>query len=255
MINIIEANRINKKVEIDKGHDLHLLKDVSLVIGRGEFVSIMGPSGSGKSTLLYNLSGMDRISSGSVKFKGDELSSLKEDELARKRLKNMGFIFQDIHLLKNLSIIDNVMFPVLVSKNEGKVKVYQKAKKLLEMTAIDKLANNQITQASGGQLQRVGICRALINNPDIIFGDEPTGALDSSATEEIMSILADINNAGTTVMLVTHNVKVAAKTERVLFMKDGHLVAEKKMGKYDPYQLNSKEREESIMKWMVENGF
>ena len=147
------------------------------------------------------------------------------------------------------------MFPALVSKGAVKNKVLQKAKKLLEMTGIEKIADNQITQASGGQLQRVGICRALINNPDIIFGDEPTGALDSKATEEIMSILADINNTGTTVMLVTHDVKVAAKTERVLFMVDGNLVAEKKMKKYDPQQDDSKEREESIMKWMVENGF
>ena len=241
-------------MELDKGHELHILKDVNL-IEKGEFVSVMGPSGSGKSTLLYNLSGMDRISSGSVKFKGNEISSLKEEDLAKIRLKNMGFIFQDINLLKNLSVIDNVMFPALVSKGADKNRVFQKAKKLLEMTGIDKIADNQITQASGGQLQRVGICRALINNPDIIFGDEPTGALDSKATEEIMSILADINDAGTTVMLVTHDVKVAAKTERVLFMVDGHLVAEKKMKKYDPKQENSREREENIMKWMVENGF
>ena len=111
----------------------------------------------------------------------------------------MGFIFQDINLLKNLSVIDNMMFPALVSKDADKNGVNQKAKKLLEMTGIEKIADNNITQASGGQLQRVGICRALINNPEIIFGDEPTGALDSKSTEEIMSILAGINNKGTTV--------------------------------------------------------
>ena len=148
----------------------------------------------------------------------------------------MGFIFQDINLLKNLSLIDNVMFPALVSKDADKNAVNQKAKKLLEMTGIEKLADNNITQGSGGQLQRVGICRALINDPDIIFGDEPTGALDSKSTEEIMSILAEINKKGTTVMLVTHDVKVAAKTERVLFMVDGNIVAQKKMRKYDAQQ-------------------
>ncbi|KGR73538.1 ABC transporter ATP-binding protein [Ureibacillus manganicus] len=255
MTNIIEASNINKKVELDKGHELHILKDVNLVIKKGEFVSVMGPSGSGKSTLLYNLSGMDRVSSGSVVFQGHELGSLKEDELAKIRLKYMGFIFQDINLLKNLSVIDNVMFPALVSKGVVKNKVLQKARKLLQMTGIDKLENHQITQASGGQLQRVGICRALINNPDIIFGDEPTGALDSKSTEDILSILGEISSTGTTVMLVTHDVKVAAKTERVLFMKDGNLVAEKKMKKFDHLQDDSKEREESIMKWMVKNGF
>jgi len=255
MSNIIEVRSMNKKVELGKDNELHILKDVNLEIEEGEFVSVMGPSGSGKSTLMYNVSGMDRISTGSVKFKGREIGNLKEEELAKIRLNHMGFIFQDINLLKNLSLIDNVMFPALVSKDADKNVVYQKAEKLLKMTGIEKLADNNITQASGGQLQRVGICRALINDPDIIFGDEPTGALDSKATEEIMSILAEINTKGTTVMLVTHDAKVAAKTERVLFMVDGNLVAQKKMSKYDAQHDDIKNREESIMKWLVENGF
>lgn len=255
MSNIIEARSMNKKVELGKDNELHILKDVNLAIEKGEFLSVMGPSGSGKSTLLYNVSGMDRITSGSVKFKGREIGSLKEEELAKIRLNHMGFIFQDINLLKNLSVIDNVMFPALVSKDADKHAVNQKAKKLLKMTGIAKLADHTITQASGGQLQRVGICRALINNPDIIFGDEPTGSLNSKSTEEIMSILAEINIKGTTVMLVTHDAKVAAKTERVLFMVDGAIVAQKKMRKNDLQLDDSKEREESIMKWLVENGF
>ena len=255
MSNILEAISMNKKVQLGKDNELHILKDVNLEIKEGEFVSIMGPSGSGKSTLLYNISGMDRITSGSVKFKGREIGSLKEEELAKIRLEKMGFIFQDINLLKNLSVIDNIMFPALVSKDADKNAVNQKAKKLLEMTGIEKLADHNITQGSGGQLQRVAICRALINNPEIIFGDEPTGALDSKSTEEIMSILAGINKKGTTVMLVTHDAKLAAKTERVLFMVDGNLVAQKKMSKYDAQHDDIKKREESIMKWLVENGF
>jgi len=255
MSNIIEARNINKKVELCKDNELHILKDVNLEIEKGEFLSVMGPSGSGKSTLLYNVSGMDRITSGSVKFKGSEIGGLKEEELAKLRLDNMGFIFQSINLLKNLSVIDNVMFPALVSKDADKNAVNEKAKKLLEMTGIDKLADNNITQASGGQLQRAGICRALINDPDILFGDEPTGALDSKASAEVMSILGEINKKGTTIMLVTHDAKVAAKTERILFMVDGKIVAEKKMGKYDGEQDDVKEREASVMKWLVENGF
>lgn len=252
---ILEARGMNKKVELGNNHELHILKNVSLEIEEGEFVSVMGPSGSGKSTLLYNISGMDKITSGSVKFKGREIASLKEEELAQIRLNNMGFIFQDINLLKNLSLIDNVMFPALVSKEADQDAVHQKAKKLLAMTGIEKLANHHITQASGGQLQRVAICRALMNEPDIIFGDEPTGALDSKSTAEIMSILAEINKQGKTVMLVTHDAKVAAKTERVLFMVDGKLVAQKKMSKYDALHDDTKKREESIMKWLVEHGF
>lgn len=255
MSNILEARKMNKKVELGKDNELHILKDVDLTIEKGEFVSVMGPSGSGKSTLLYNVSSMDRITSGSVKFKGREIVGLKEEELAKIRLNNMGFIFQDINLLKNLSVIDNVMFPALVSKNADKNAVNLKAKKLLKMTGIEKLADNNITQASGGQLQRAGICRALINDPDIIFGDEPTGALDSKSATDIISILADINKKGTTVMLVTHDVKVAAKSERILYMLDGNIVAQKRMLKYDAKHDDIKDREESIMKWLVQNGF
>jgi len=254
MSNILEARSMNKKVELGKNNELHILKDVNLAIEKGEFVSVMGPSGSGKSTLLYNVSSMDRLTSGSVKFKGREIVGLKEEELAKIRLDNMGFIFQDINLLKNLSVIDNVMFPALVSKDADKNAVNLKAKKLLEMTGIEKLADNNITQASGGQLQRAGICRSLINDPDIIFGDEPTGALDSKSAAEIMSILAEINKKGTSVMLVTHDVKVAAKTERILYMVDGNIVAQKIMRKYDAQHDDIKKREESIMKWLVENG-
>jgi putative ABC transport system ATP-binding protein len=252
MNNIIETRNLNKKVVLGKNNELHILKDVNLDIEEGEFVSVMGPSGSGKSTLLYNVSGMDRLTSGSVKIKKVEISGLKEEELAKLRLDSMGFIFQDINLLKNLSVIDNVMFPALVSKDVDKIKVNQKAKQLMEITGIEKLADNNITQASGGQLQRAGICRALINDPDIIFGDEPTGALDSKSAAEIMSILGEINKKGTTVMLVTHDIKIAAKTERVLYMLDGNIVAQKKMNKYDDQHKDIKEREESIMKWLVE---
>lgn len=254
MNNILEARGLNKKVVLGKDNELHILKNIDLDIVSGEFVSVMGPSGSGKSTLLYNISGMDRLTSGSVKLNNVEIGGLKEEKLADIRLSNMGFIFQDINLLKNLSLLDNVMFPALLAKNTDKSGISQKAMKLMEITGIEKLANNHITQASGGQLQRAGICRALINDPDIIFGDEPTGALDSKSASEILSILADINKKGTTVMLVTHDVKVAAKSERILYMLDGNIVAQKKMCKYDEKQHDIKEREESVMKWLVENG-
>lgn len=254
MRNILEVRSVNRKVQLSKDNKLHILKNVNLEIEEGEFLSVMGPSGSGKSTLLYSVSGMDKITSGSVKFKGHEIGGLKEEEISKIRLKNMGFIFQDINLLKDLSVIDNIMFPAIVSKESNKTAVNKKAKKLMEMTGIEKLADNNITQASGGQLQRAGICRALINNPNIIFGDEPTGALDSKSATEIMKILGEINKQGTTIMLVTHDVKVAAKTERILYMVDGNIVAQKKMSKYNEYNDNIKSREESLMKWLVEIG-
>lgn len=255
MKNMIEAKNLSKEVLLSKDNRLQILKDVNFSIEEGEFISVMGPSGSGKSTLLYNVSGMDRVTSGTIHFDGEEITKLDEEALAKIRLGKMGFIFQDINLLKNLSIIDNIVFPALMSKREDSEKIYQRARKLMQMTGIEAIADNNITQASGGQLQRVGICRSLINTPSIIFGDEPTGALNSKSTVEIMSILADINRDGTTIMLVTHDSKVAARTERVLFMIDGKIVAEKRMGKYDEKCENIKDREETIMKWLVQNGF
>lgn len=254
MSSILVVKNLNKKVELTKNNVLHILKNVNIEIEKGEFVSIMGPSGSGKSTLLYNISGMDKITSGSVIFKGHEIGNLGEEDLAKIRLNDMGFIFQDINLLKNLSILDNVIFPAFALNAVDKNIIKKKAEKLLEMTGISSLADNNIIQASGGQLQRVGICRALINDPDIIFGDEPTGALDSKSATEIMSILSDINKSGTTILLVTHDAKVAAQTERVLFMVDGNIVEQKRMNKYDEKQNDLKQRTEYVMKWLIHNG-
>ena len=250
---LLESKKLNKKFIMGKKNENHVLKDVDLQIEKGEFISVMGPSGSGKSTLMYNISGMDRMSSGSVVFNSMELSVLPEKELSALRLKNMGFIFQHIHLLKNLSIFDNIVISAYLNRESSRSMINKKAQKLMEKTGISELADNDITQASGGQLQRVGICRALINSPDIIFGDEPTGALNSKAAGEIMELLSDINQEGTTVMLVTHDVKVAAKTGRVLFMLDGRIVGEKQMGKYRKTD-DLKAREESLTGWLMEMG-
>lgn len=165
-----------------------------------------------------------------------------------------GFIFQQIHLLKNLSIFDNVIFSAYLANHTSRNVINKRALELMQRAGITDLANNDITQASGGQLQRVAICRALINHPDIVFGDEPTGALNSKAACEIMGMLADINQSGTTILLVTHDVKVAAKTERVLFMLDGTLVAEQRLGKYCKENDEIKEREENLSRWLLQMG-
>lgn len=246
METILEARGINKNVLVGE-NEFPILKCADLEMKEGEFVAVMGPSGSGKSTLLYNISGMDKISSGSVRFRGREFSD-SEAEMAELRLNHMGFIFQDINLLKNLSLIDNIVFPALVSKKADKQAVYEKALQLMKMTGIENLAENNITQASGGQLQRAAICRALMNEPDILFGDEPTGALDSKSTEDIMSILLQVNQQGTTIMLVTHDAAVAARSERVLFMKDGKIADEIILGKYHSDAGDIREREERIIK-------
>ncbi|QLG39832.1 ABC transporter ATP-binding protein [Paenibacillus sp. FSL W7-1088] len=251
---ILEAKNVNKSYSTGE-HEKHpILKDINFQLKKGEFVSIMGPSGSGKSTLLYNVSGMDQVSSGSVYFAGKKISEFSEKELAQLRLNKMGFIFQNIHLLKNLNLLDNIILSAYLAKKSSRDSINKRALNLMEKMGIDELANHNITQASGGQLQRFAICRALINQPDILFGDEPTGALNSRSTSEIMDILGDINASGTTILMVTHDVKVAARSERVLFMMDGKLVADRNMGKFNK-QHDLKARESSLGKWLADHGF
>ena len=254
MKNIIATRELCKTYMVSKHNQQPILKNVNLQIREGEFISVMGPSGSGKSTLLYNISGMDRMSSGGVNFNGQDLSTLSEKELSKLRLKKMGFIFQQIHLLKNLSIFDNIIFSAYLANHTSRKVINDRALELMQKAGISDLAKNDITQASGGQLQRVAICRALINRPDIVFGDEPTGALNSKSACEIMEMLADINQSGTTILLVTHDVKVAAKTERILFMLDGTLVAEQQLGKYRRENNDIKEREEKLSRWLLKMG-
>jgi putative ABC transport system ATP-binding protein len=233
----------------------NVLDDVSVEIHEGEFISVMGPSGSGKSTLMYALSGMDGVDSGKVKFDGRELSSLRENELADVRRRNMGFVFQQPTLLKNLNILDNIILPSMRDNRKNGLQITEKARTLMKKAGITELEKRLITQASGGQLQRVGICRALMNNPKIIFGDEPTGALNSTSANEIMELLAEIHRSGTTIMLVTHDIKVAAKTERVLFLFDGKIAGEYYAGEYDAVGDGLKAREESLTAWLTDMKF
>ena len=255
MTALLESKQLCKSFVLGNDNEYTVLSDVNLSIQPGEFVSVMGPSGSGKSTLLYNISGMDRAKSGNVLFNGQDITALSEESLAKVRLTGMGFVFQHIHLLKNLSIFDNVVLPAYLARMESHDEINQRAEALMAQVGVAHLADNDITQASGGQLQRVGICRALINKPDILFGDEPTGALNSKASAEIMDLLTDINKSGTTIMLVTHDVRVAARTERVLFMLDGQIVSEKYLGKPSANGSESKEREERLSSWLTELGF
>ena len=251
---ILEANKINKVYEMGKGIRQQILRDVDIAVAKEEFVSVMGPSGSGKSTLLYNISGMDKATSGSVRFAGSELTALPEGELSALRLQRMGFIFQQSNLLKNLNILDNIVLSAFMAKKEKRSAIVERAKALMDQMGILELKDNDITQASGGQLQRAAICRALINQPDIVFGDEPTGALNSKATGEVMDILKEINNTGTTVLLVTHDANVAAKTERVIFMTDGEIIDEKRLGKFSE-DADEKAREQKLSTWLNDMGF
>jgi putative ABC transport system ATP-binding protein len=227
------------------------LDGVDMEIGNGEFVAVMGPSGSGKSTLLFALSGMDDITSGSVRFGGVELSGLGEKKLADTRRTRMGFIFQQPTMLKNLNLLDNIILPAAQDKRNMSG-LTAKAKTLMKKTGIAGLETRDTAEVSGGQLQRAGICRALMNSPEILFADEPTGALNSQSAEEIMGLLAEINREGTAILLVTHDAKVAARADRVLFTKDGTIVSDLPLGRFPGGDREA--REEKVLAQMTAVG-
>jgi len=249
---IIVGNHIIKTFGEGDEQQRNVLEGVSVEINDGEFVAVMGPSGSGKSTLMFALSGTDNINGGNVLFCGSDLSKLSENDLSDIRRNKMGFVFQQPTMLKNLNIIDNIILPAMRDNRKNIAKITEKARQLMKRVGIAELEKREITQVSGGQLQRAGICRALINSPEIIFGDEPTGALNSKSTQEIMDIFSEINKDGTAVMLVTHDAKVAARSERVLFMRDGKIVTELLLTEFD--RTNIDRRVEEVTTKMLELG-
>lgn len=254
MDTIIVADSIVKSFGVGRERR-NVLDDVSVEIGAGEFVAIMGPSGSGKTTLLFALSGMDEVDSGSVVFDGEELSRLSDNALADVRRKKMGFVFQQPTLLRNLNVLDNVILPSVRDGTKSAGQISEKARALMKMTGIEELETRGVSQASGGQLQRVGICRALMGDPKVIFGDEPTGALNSTSANEIMALLAEVHRTGTTIVLVTHDFRVATRAERVLFIFDGKITGAHVAGRYDDASDDVEARQEALVAWLVEMRF
>ncbi len=251
MKKIISGEKIVKSFGV--GDERHIVLDsVTIDIHEGEFISIMGPSGSGKSTLLFVLSGMDGTDGGKVVFHDRDLSALSEKERADILREKMGFVFQQPTFLRNLNILDNILLPSMHGKRKNAAEKNERARMLMDKVGIAELGKRSITQVSGGQLQRAGICRALMSSPEIVFGDEPTGALNSKTAQEIMDILSAVNAEGVTVMLVTHDAKVASRTERILFMCDGKLINELKLPKYDG--SDNEGRIEEVTKRMREAG-
>lgn len=255
MSSLLEAKGLCKCFGENKETKVTILNHIHLKVEAGEFVAIMGQSGSGKSTLLYNISGMDQMTSGEVLFDGQVLSGMAEEQMAQLRLNKMGFIFQHAYLLKNISIEDNILLPGYKADKQSKEKVLQKTKELMKKLGIEDIAGHDITKVSGGQLQRAAIARALINDPKILFGDEPTGALNSSTTSAVMDIINGINKEGTAVLLVTHDAKVAARADRVIFLSDGHIEAECPLGKYNGGQGKLKVREDKLTAFLEDKGF
>lgn len=209
--------------------DAIVLNNVSLEINKGDFTAVMGPSGSGKSTLLYSISSMDNPDEGEVIFEGIDVYKLSESELSKFRLNKMGFVFQNSQMLKNLSIFDNIILPGMVAKRESIEVVRARATELMSKMGIEDIKDRDIREVSGGQLQRAAICRAMINSPEILFMDEPTGALNSEAASQVMEILKKLNQEGISIMLVTHDAKMASMAKKVIYIKDGKLAGEIKL--------------------------
>jgi putative ABC transport system ATP-binding protein len=209
---------------------VHALRGVDLMIKKGEFVSITGPSGSGKSTLMHIIGLLDRPTTGKVKLEGKDVSTFSQDERATMRNKHLGFVFQQFNLLRRTSALDNVSLPLLYS-GVGPAERNRRAKEALEKVGLGERLDHYSTQLSGGQQQRVAIARALINKPSLILADEPTGNLDSKSGSEIMGLLKSLNDAGNTIVLVTHELDIARGTKRIVEIMDGKIVNDELNGK------------------------
>jgi putative ABC transport system ATP-binding protein len=220
---VLETQNLTKTYKI-RERQVDVLKDVSLKIQAGEIVAIVGSSGSGKTTLLSLLSGLDQPSSGRIWVRGQDITDKSEDELAPLRNKTVGFVFQSFHLVPSLTAIENIMFPAELDKDH---QAYIKAERLMKRVGIWDRTDNFPHQLSGGEKQRVAICRALINEPEIVFADEPTGNLDSANSAEILDLLFELHREqGTTLVLVTHDMSVANLADRVIQLRDGEIVRE-----------------------------
>lgn len=254
MATVLEVKDLCKTYVINKRQN-NVLKNVNFSVEEGEMVAVMGPSGSGKSTLLYAVSGMDAATGGTVLFDGRDITKLKSKELAALRLDEMGFIFQQMYMMKNLTILDNIVLPAVESKKtfETKKEKIKRGEELMRKLDIIEVADNDINEVSGGQLQRACICRSMINRPKVLFADEPTGALNRNASNEVMEELVKLNEEGTTVMMVTHDAKVAARCSRVLYIVDGNI-----RGEYRSpagAEMPEKDRERRLNNWLLELGW
>lgn len=234
------------------GTQQHVLKNLNIEIQEKEFTIIMGSSGSGKSTLLYALSSMDKPTLGDVYFGNTEISKFDSDKLAIFRRDNCGFVFQQIYLNPSMSVLDNILVSgYLVNKNHKQV--LAQAKKLLNQVGIDESSYGKFaSQLSGGEAQRVGIVRALINDPKIIFADEPTGALNSGSAKSVLDILTKVNESGQSIVMVTHDIKTASRGNRILYLRDGVIESELQLGKY---QDDNTDRLKKLQSFLEEMGW
>lgn len=244
---ILSAKGLSKSFA-HNGGQIHVLTHVDLDLYEGDFTVIMGASGSGKSTLLYALSGMDRATAGVVLYNEEDLVTMKEKKLAKLRYTDFGFIFQQMHLVSNLTMFENVAVSGYLNKNKTAAEVKERTEALLEQMGISHIKTHLPSQVSGGEQQRCAIARAVINTPKLLFADEPTGALNRKNTKEVLNLLTKLNQSGQSILMVTHDMKAALRASRLLYIADGNIIGELSLPPYNPD--DEKSREAQVNAWL-----
>ena len=248
---IIEAKNLKKSFRTGDTEQT-IFENLDLNLYKGDFTIIMGSSGAGKSTLMYSLSGMDRPTAGEVIFNGKTITSLNDDKLAIFRRRNCGFVFQQIYLLDKMSLMDNVLTTSALS-GENKKDAVKRAKELFDLVNIPEVTQKKFpSQVSGGEAQRAGIVRAVINKPEVLFADEPTGALNSGNSMAVLDVFTKLHNEGQSIIMVTHDKKTALRGNRVLYVRDGKIFGECDLGRYTE---EDKERERKLNDFLMEMGW
>lgn len=237
---------------ITDGEINNIIKNMDLDIYEGDFTVIMGSSGSGKSTLLYSLSGMDQVTTGKVFFDNEDITRMKEKEITKLRKNKLGFVFQGINLIPNLNVYENIVSPTYKTKTKHKT-VEERANDLLEKLELNEHKHKFPNQMSGGQRQRAAICRALINNPKVLFADEPTGSLNSSQGESVLDIFTAVHAEGQSVVMVTHDLKAALRGSRILYIKDGRIDGDLVLTEYGTDDLT--QREDTLYRFLKSKGW
>ena len=251
MESIVKARGLCKSFILGKTSN-NVLKNINLDIYEGDFTVIMGSSGSGKSTLLYSISTMDNPSAGKIDLLGKDITNIGEKEATRIRNKDISFVFQSINLLYDLTVKENIAYCGYLN-NKDKKGVNRKADELLNKLDIKDIENKYPSEISGGQQQRVAIARALINNPKVIFGDEPTGSLNSSTGVKVLDILTQLNEEGQSIIMVTHDIKAASRGNRLIYLKDGRIDGDLALGRYK--EKDSDSREDKIFEFIKSKGW
>lgn len=244
---ILQGEKITKIFHQGKA-EAKVLDGIDIKIYEKDFTVIMGPSGAGKSTLLYSLSGMDPLTAGHMFYKDKEISGLSENQMAKLRAEEFGFVFQQTHLVSNLTLLENVLVAGYVGRKDSAEKVKERAKNLLQQMDVEEAKDRLPAQVSGGEAQRAAIARAMIGRPGLLFADEPTGALNQANTREVLGLLTDLNREGQSILMVTHDLRTASRGNRILYLEDGKVCDELSLEPYN--EMEEKQREREVSQWL-----